>query len=105
MFVLLIAAGTHVLALNAGSPLDGVPGSTYALWVVLSLWALGRWSEARKGSRMLLPMVLMAGAVVLLESALVAAIAAGVGLLALAGSAWALWPGMADHHAAGQVST
>ena len=24
---------------------------------------------------------------------------------ALAGSAWALWPGMADHHAAGQVST
>ncbi|GMU42526.1 MAG: hypothetical protein AMXMBFR25_05120 [Lysobacterales bacterium] len=45
LFVALIGAGTHVLALNAGPPLPGVSGHAYAGWVVTTLWALGRWTE------------------------------------------------------------
>ena len=66
LFVLLVAAGTHVLALGGADLVLGdlkVSGALYAAWVVLSLWALGRWTELRRGSPVLLAFVLAAGGV------------------------------------------
>ncbi|HWS25081.1 MAG TPA: sterol desaturase family protein [Xanthomonadales bacterium] len=66
LFVLLVAAGTHVLALGGADLVRGdlkVSGALYAAWVVLSLWALGRWTEQRRGSPVLLAFVLAAGGV------------------------------------------
>jgi alkylglycerol monooxygenase len=63
LFALLIAAGTHVLALDGAAPLADLPkvgGPAYALWVVLSLWALGRWTEGRAHSAPILALVLAA---------------------------------------------
>jgi sterol desaturase/sphingolipid hydroxylase (fatty acid hydroxylase superfamily) len=91
LFALLVAAGTHVLALDAASQLDGVPGSAYAAWVVLSLWALGRWTDARAGSAGLLSVLQVTAALAIVHATpALAALAALAALLALA--AWLLAP-------------
>ena len=89
LFVLLVAAGTHVLALDAASPLRGVPGSGYAVWVVLSLWALGRWTDARAGSAGLLSALMLSAVVAIVHAA--PALASLAALIAVA--AWTLAPG------------
>jgi len=87
LFVLLVAAGTHVLALGGDDLLRGsvnVPGPLYAVWVVLSLWALGRWTEQRRGSQQLLALLLAAACVPLwTASALFALLPAALGIAAL----------------------
>jgi sterol desaturase/sphingolipid hydroxylase (fatty acid hydroxylase superfamily) len=87
LFALLVAAGTHVIALDAASPLRGVPGSAYAAWVVLSLWALGRWTDARAGSRWLLASLMVAAALSIVHAA--PALAALAALLAAPAWLWA----------------
>jgi sterol desaturase/sphingolipid hydroxylase (fatty acid hydroxylase superfamily) len=89
LFALLVAAGTHVIALDAASPLSGVPGSAYAAWVVLSLWALGRWTDARPGSAWLLASLLVAAALSIVHAAPAPAALA----MLLAAGAWLLAPG------------
>jgi hypothetical protein len=66
VFVLLVAAGTQVLAVDGADLTRAgvtVPGALFAAWVVLSLWALGRWTEQRRGSAWLLATLLVAPSV------------------------------------------
>ena len=88
LFVLLVAAGTHVLALGGADLVRGdieVPGALYAAWVVLSLWALGRWTEQRSGSQLLLAFMLAAGGVELWSgSALLALVPLALAIGAMA---------------------
>lgn len=72
LFALLIAAGAYALALDGGPPLAGLPasyGTAYAIWVLLSLWALGRWTEGRAHGAPILAAVLAAAALALLIAA------------------------------------
>ena len=86
LFLLLIAAGTHVLSLGGGAPLAGLPGGAYAAWVVLSLWALGRWTEARAESRWTLSALQSAGAAAaMLHGAPLVAAVLGVAAVAALG--------------------
>lgn len=91
LFALLIAAGAYALALDGGPPLAGLPasyGTAYALWVLLSLWALGRWTERRAHSAPLLAAVLAA-------AALATIIAAGLTATSLAAASTLLLAALA----------
>ena len=90
LFVLLVGAGTFVLALDGKAPLPGIPGTAFAVWIVLSLWALGRWTDARSASREMLCIVLATGAAVLFWQGALTGLAAGIAML-LSGLAFGAW--------------
>lgn len=52
-FVLLIAAGTHCLALAGRGGEHALDYAGYAAWIVVTLWTLGRWLDARFAARWL----------------------------------------------------
>ena len=66
LFVLLVAAGTYVLALDGNAPLPGIPGAAFAAWLVLLLWSLGRWTDGRSASRETLSALTAIGALILM---------------------------------------
>ncbi|MCB1610703.1 MAG: sterol desaturase family protein, partial [Xanthomonadales bacterium] len=88
LFAALIAAGAHALALDGGPPLAGMPasyGTAYAIWILMSLWALGRWTEGRTQGAPILAGVLSAAALaVILTAGLTATTGTVAGTLLLA---------------------
>jgi len=88
LFAALIAAGAHALALDGGPPFAGMPasyGTAYAIWILMSLWALGRWTEGRARAAPILAGVLAAAALaVILTAGLTATTGTVAGTLLLA---------------------
>lgn len=54
LFILLIGAGVHFLAISGRSGEHAAQYLGYALWITATLWALGRWIDGGSEGRVLL---------------------------------------------------